>query len=69
MQHALSSCQTTLAQGRYRWRRDTVLQERADILERERTKKRHIKKKACTAINFVKEGHTGKKIKAPNFIN
>ena len=61
MQHALSSCQTALAQGRYRWRHDIVPRELADILERER----NTKKKACTAINFVKEGQTGKKTKAP----
>ena len=64
MQHALSSCQTALAQGRYRWRHDTVLRELADILEWERRKKRNTKKKACPAINFVKEGQTGKKTKA-----
>ena len=61
MQHALSSCQTALSQGRYRWRRDIVPRELADILERER----NTKKKACPAINFVKEGQTGKKTKAP----
>ena len=65
MRHALSSCQTALAQGRYRWRHDTVLRELADILEWERRKKRNTKKKACPAINFVKEGHTGKKTKTP----
>ena len=64
MQHSLSSCQTALAQGRYRWRHDTVIKELADTLEREGKKKRNIKKKACTAINFVKEGQTGKKAKA-----
>ena len=51
MQHALSSCQTALTQGRYRWRHDTVLRELK-------------KKKACPAINIVKEGQTGKKTKA-----
>ena len=61
MQHALSSCQTALSQGRYRWRRDIVPRELADMLERER----NTKKKACPAINFVKEGQTGKKTKAP----
>ena len=61
MQHALSSCQTALSQGRYRWRRDIVPRELADILERER----NTKKKACPAINFVKEGQTGRKTKVP----
>jgi len=40
MDHILSSCTTSLIQGRYRWRHDSVLQELADKLERERTKKR-----------------------------
>ena len=62
MQHALSSCQTALAQGRYRWRHDIVLRELTDILERERRKKTNTKKKA---INFVKESQRGKKTKAP----
>ena len=65
MQYALSSCQTALAQGRYRWRHDTVLRELADILEWERRKKRNTKKKACPAINFIKEGQTGRKTKVP----
>ena len=65
MQHALSSCQTALVQGRYRWRHDTVLRELADKLERERRKNRNTKKKTCPAINCVKEGQTGKKTKVP----
>ena len=44
MQHALSSCQTALAQSRYGWRHDTVLRELADTLELERRKKRNTKK-------------------------
>ena len=54
--------QIALAQGRYRWRHDTVLRKLADKLERERRKKRNTKKKACPAINF---GQTCKKTKAP----
>ena len=65
MQHALSSCQTALAHGRYICRHDTVLRELADTLERERRKKRNTKRKACPATNFVKDGQTGKKTKAP----
>ncbi|XP_052268321.1 uncharacterized protein LOC127869705 [Dreissena polymorpha] len=38
MEHILSSCATALIQGRYRWRHDSVLQELANKLERERTK-------------------------------
>ena len=60
----MSSCQTALAQGHYRWRHDIVLRQLADILEQERRRKRNTKKKACPAINFVKEGQTGKKTKA-----
>ena len=43
--HALSSCQTALAQVRYRWRHDTVLRELADTLKLERRKKRNTKKR------------------------
>ncbi|XP_052271350.1 uncharacterized protein LOC127872054 [Dreissena polymorpha] len=58
MEHILSSCQTSLTQGRYRWRHDAVLRELADVLERERRKKRTAKKTASTKINFVKAGET-----------
>ena len=61
MQHTLSSCQTALTQGRYRWRHDRVLKELADILERERRKTRPTNKKVSPAIKFVKEGQTAKK--------
>ena len=37
----------------------------ADTLELDRKKERTTKKKACPAINFIKEGQTGKKTKAP----
>jgi len=67
MRHVLSSCQNALGQGRYRWNHDTVIRELADILERERRKKRNTKKKA--AINCVKEGQTCKKTKATKSIN
>ena len=40
MEHILSACTTALTQGRYRWRHDSVLQELADKLARETTKKR-----------------------------
>ena len=66
MQHAISmsTCQTAIAQGGYRWRHDTVLGELADILERDRRKKRNTKKKALQAINVVEEDQTGNKTKA-----
>ena len=37
----------------------------ADTLELDRRKERTTNKKACPAINFIKEGQTGKKTKAP----
>ncbi|KAH3862438.1 hypothetical protein DPMN_025405 [Dreissena polymorpha] len=59
MEHILSSCTTALTQGRYRWRHDSVLQELADKLERERTKKRPRQKPQM--IQFVKEGQKAPK--------
>ena len=56
MEHVLSSCATSLTQGRYRWRHDCVLRELADTLERERTKKRTRQKPRL--IQFVKEGQS-----------
>jgi len=39
LEHVLSSCSTSLTQGRYRWTHDAVLRELADWLEmRERRK-------------------------------
>ncbi|XP_069114448.1 uncharacterized protein [Argopecten irradians] len=54
----LSGCNVALTQGRYRWRHDKVLRELADILERERIKKRK-PAKGCTFINFVRGGLRG----------
>ncbi|XP_052237947.1 uncharacterized protein LOC127849270 [Dreissena polymorpha] len=59
MEHILSSCTTALTQGRYRWSHDSVLQELADKLERERTKKRPRQKPQM--IQFVKEGQKASK--------
>ena len=53
LEHILSSCATCLSQGRYRWRHDTVLRSLADILEKERLKKRP--KPSQKQIVFVKE--------------
>ena len=63
LEHALSSCQTALTQGRYRWRHDCVLRELADILERERRKKRTGSK--SKKIQFVKAGETTHKQHTP----
>ena len=43
-----------MKQRRYRWRHDTVLEKLADIVEKERTKKRTTKKRQET-IHFVKD--------------
>ncbi|XP_060589959.1 uncharacterized protein LOC132745154 [Ruditapes philippinarum] len=56
LRHIMSSCNTALSQGRYRWRHDQVLREMADILEKERKKDRPLKKTGPHFINFVKEG-------------
>ena len=49
MEHIMSSCTTSLTQGRYRLRHDSVLQELADKLERERTKTcLHLKMEFCS---------------------
>ena len=59
LEHVLSSCTTSLTQGRYRWRHDTVLREVADWLEAERKKDRKSNPKHGY-INFVKPGETAK---------
>ncbi|XP_069136759.1 uncharacterized protein [Argopecten irradians] len=58
--HVLSGCNVVLTRGRYKWRHDKVLKELANILERERIKKRK-PATSCTFINFVRGregGHT-----------
>ena len=35
LEHILSSCKTSLTQGRYRWRHDTILKDMAEIIETE----------------------------------
>ncbi|XP_052260999.1 uncharacterized protein LOC127865146 [Dreissena polymorpha] len=59
MEHILSACSTALTQGRYRWRHDQVLRDMADILERQRMKKR--KQPQPKTIHFVKEGQSAPK--------
>jgi len=56
LEHVLSTCSTSLTQGRYRWRHDTVLRELADWLENERKKERGSNPKHH--ITFVKPGET-----------
>jgi hypothetical protein len=60
LEHILSSCKTALTQGRYRWRHDNVLRTLADILEKEKKKKRP-KCTGFTAISFVREGEMAQK--------
>lgn len=59
LEHVLSSCSTSLTQGRYRWRHDSVLRELADWLEKERKKERG-KHPHHGHIAFVKPGETRK---------
>ena len=56
LEHVLSTCSTSLTQGRYRWRHDTVLRELADWLENERKKERGSNPKHH--ITFVNPGET-----------
>lgn len=56
MAHILAGCKTALSQGRYRWRHDKVLCALADILERERQKKRQTSASPRTCIQFIREG-------------
>jgi hypothetical protein len=57
LEHVLSSCSTSLTDGRYRWRHDTVLRELADWLETERKKERGSNPQH-RRIAFVKPGET-----------
>ena len=59
MEHILSACNTSLTQGRYRWRHDCVLSELASILKHERTRKRKIQKPQ--GIRFINEGQVAPK--------
>ena len=57
LERLLSSCKTTLADGRYRWRHDRVLVVLADGLERARKRKRDVRK-GVTFIHFVRKGES-----------
>ena len=54
------SHQVYLWHERYRWRHDQVLRETADILERERKRKRLMNKTGQKFITFLREGVTKK---------
>ena len=58
LEHLLSTCQTSLTQGRYRWRHDKVLRELANLIEPELSTKRT---KPKQMINFVKAGQPASK--------
>ncbi|CAC5407387.1 unnamed protein product [Mytilus coruscus] len=60
LEHILSSCSSTLKDGRYTWRHDMVLGTLADTLERNFRKPRK-NKEGLTFVNFVKEGEKGQK--------
>jgi len=57
LEHVLSSCSTSLTDGRYRWRHDTVLRELADWLETERKKERESTLQHGQ-VSFIKAGET-----------
>ena len=57
LRHILSGCNTSLAEGRYRWRHDSVLREIAAGLEEERKKIKQQEK--LSFINFVRPGQVG----------
>ena len=58
LQHILSACKKSLADGRYRWRHDQVLKSIACWLEKEvlQNRDRNISNTTSQRINFVKEG-------------
>ncbi|XP_071153477.1 uncharacterized protein [Mytilus edulis] len=62
LEHILSSCSSSLKDGRYTWRHDKVLGTLADTLERN-IKKPRKNKEGLTFVNFVKEGEKGQKKK------
>ena len=65
MQHALSSCQTALAHGHYRWRHDTVLRH---IRTGKKEEKKHQEK--CMPSNQLCQGRSDRQEnKGPNYIN
>jgi len=50
LEHVLSSCSTSLTDGRYRWRHDTVLRELADWLETEIKKEQKSTRQTRTSV-------------------
>ena len=57
LQHILSACKKSLAEGRYRWRHDQVLKSVACLIEKEiRGKSRVPCDKGRHSIKFVEEG-------------
>jgi len=58
LRHILSACPVSLAQGRYRWRHDSVLRQLAGVIDRERRKA--TPKAKASFINFVRAGEKGK---------
>jgi hypothetical protein len=56
LEHILSSCSKALADGRYRWRHDTVLREIAAVIDNAMKSTRGSKNKKAKFISFVKAG-------------
>ena len=56
LNHILSACEVALAQGRYRWRHDQVLQELAYCLEEKRKSSNSKPNVNRRKIEFVREG-------------
>ena len=56
LEHILSSCSKALADGRYRWRHDTVLREIANVIDSAIKSTRGAKNKSSKFISFVKAG-------------
>ncbi len=65
LRHILSGCPVSLAQGRYRWRHDTVLREVAAAIESERKKNKKDTGQGITFINFVQAEQKKQGGKAP----
>ena len=66
LEHILSSCSKALADGRYRWRHDTVLREIAYVIDSAIKSTRGAKNKSSKFISFEKAGEKiGKKHHQP----
>lgn len=61
LEHVLSSCQASLADGKFRWRHDQILAELATGLEEERRKTHNITRTVAPhMIRFVRAGESSR---------